>query len=110
MSIRMLPTSRTMYRALVNRDSTFEGVFFVGVKTTRIFCRPTCPAKKPKPVNVEYFPTPREALYAGYRPCKRCNPSDLPAKPSPIVQRLREAVEQSPTGKITGMELRAMGI
>jgi AraC family transcriptional regulator of adaptative response/methylated-DNA-[protein]-cysteine methyltransferase len=99
-----------MYNALVKRDSAYEGVFFVGVKTTRIFCRPTCPSKKPKPSHVEFFPSPREALYAGYRPCKRCNPSEKVLKPPPLVQQLREVVEKSPTGKIGGEELRRMGI
>ena len=46
-AMELLPPSDTMYRALVNRDSSFEGIFFVGVRTTGIFCRPTCSAKKP---------------------------------------------------------------
>ena len=45
--MELLPPNETMYRALVNRDSSFEGIFFVGVRTTGIFCRPTCSAKKP---------------------------------------------------------------
>ena len=57
-----------MYRALVNRDSSFEGIFFVGVRTTGIFCRPTCSAKKPARENVEFFPSPNDALLGGYRP------------------------------------------
>ncbi|MGH8657658.1 MAG: Ada metal-binding domain-containing protein, partial [Gammaproteobacteria bacterium] len=63
-----LPPVPTMYRALLRRDTTFEGVFYVGVKTTGIFCRPTCPAKKPKSENVEYYASPQEALSGGYRP------------------------------------------
>ena len=53
-----------MYNALVRRDSSYEGVFFAGVKTTSIFCRPTCGARKPKQANVEFFPTSRDALFA----------------------------------------------
>jgi len=51
-----LPDPDTMYRALVDKDPSFEGIFFAGVTTTGIFCRPTCGAKKPKPQNVVYFP------------------------------------------------------
>src|SRR6266581_1492062 len=51
----LLPPPETMYRALVNRDASFEGIFFIGVRTTGIFCRPTCPAKKPARENVDFF-------------------------------------------------------
>ena len=105
-----LPSTRTMYRALLDRDTTFEGVFYVGVKTTGIFCRPTCAARKPKLENVEYFPNPQEALMAGYRPCSRCKPLEK-EKPAPeLILRLCEAVEKSPESKISGTELRSMGI
>ncbi len=63
-----------MFRALEERDSSYEGVFYLGVRTTGIFCRPTCPAKKPLRRNVEFFPSTRAALLAGYRPCRRCAP------------------------------------
>ena len=69
----ILPDTSTMYRALVERDSTFEGTFFVGVKTTGIFCRPTCRAKKPKEENVEFFPSIKEALSYGYRMAEAIN-------------------------------------
>jgi methylphosphotriester-DNA--protein-cysteine methyltransferase len=61
----LLPPSDMMYRALINRDSSFEGIFFVGVRTTGIFCRPTCSAKKPARQNVDFFSTPSEALHGG---------------------------------------------
>ena len=105
-----LPPVSTMYRALLNRDSTFEGVFLVAVKTTGIFCRPTCAAKKPKRENVEYFASPQEALYSGYRPCSRCSPLDREKRAPDLVKRLLEVVEQSPTRKVTGTDLRAIGI
>ncbi len=70
----LLPTENTMYKALLNKDSSFEGIFFVGVKSTGIFCRPTCTARKPKKENVDYFPSVKEALQYGYRPCKKCRP------------------------------------
>jgi AraC family transcriptional regulator of adaptative response/methylated-DNA-[protein]-cysteine methyltransferase len=109
-SVIKLPSDSTMYRALVKRDSAFEGVFYVGVKTTGIFCRPTCPARKPKVENVEYFPSPTDALYAGYRPCARCAPLEKEKRPPELVKRLCEMVEQSPHQKITGINLRSMGI
>ena len=66
------------YEALVRRDASYEGTFFVGVKTTGIFCRPTCPARKPKQQNCEFFETAKEALLASYRPCLRCKPLAYP--------------------------------
>ncbi len=99
-----------MYHALVNRDSSFEGIFFVGVRTTGIFCRPTCPAKKPARENVDFFSTASEALHGGYRPCLRCTPMD-PEKPAPkLIERLRTEVERAPGGKLTDKELAAMSI
>ena len=74
--MKTLPQSGEMYEALLRRDRSYDGIFFVGVRTTGIFCRPTCPARKPLAKNVEYFPEAREALLAGYRPCKRCRPLD----------------------------------
>ena len=85
-TLNLLPPNDTMYRALVDRDSSFEGIFFVGVRTTGIFCRPTCSAKKPAPENVEFFPSPNEALLGGYRPCLRCQPMD-PVQRAPAADR-----------------------
>jgi AraC family transcriptional regulator of adaptative response/methylated-DNA-[protein]-cysteine methyltransferase len=105
-----LPSTQTMYAALLKRDSTFEGVFFAGIKTTGIFCRPTCAAKKPRFENVEYFSSTQEALYAGYRPCERCHPLDQEIQKSELVKKLNNVFEKSPTQKITNQELRQMGI
>jgi AraC family transcriptional regulator of adaptative response/methylated-DNA-[protein]-cysteine methyltransferase len=105
-----LPPNSIMYNALMERDSTFEGVFFVAVKTTGIFCRPTCHAKKPKAENVEFFATQQEALYAGYRPCLLCRPLDNEKKAPELVQKLCEAIEQAPARKIANTELRTMGV
>ena len=104
-----LPPIAEMLRAFKERDSSYEGVFYTGVKTTGIFCRPTCSAKKPRPENVEFFATGSEAMYAGYRPCLRCKPMDH-GRPSELVERLRRALEEAPTGKISDGDLRAMGI
>jgi AraC family transcriptional regulator of adaptative response/methylated-DNA-[protein]-cysteine methyltransferase len=96
-----------MYNALVRRDRGFEGVFFVGVKTTGIFCRPTCTARKPRPENVEYFPTTVSALSAGYRACKRCHPLDAPQSPPAWLTSLRDAVDRTPGLRLRDADLRA---
>ncbi|MFT5314032.1 MAG: AraC family transcriptional regulator of adaptative response / DNA-3-methyladenine glycosylase II, partial [Paraglaciecola sp.] len=62
----------------MTRDARFDGQFFVAVQTTRIFCRPICPARLPKEDNVEYFTFAQQAMHAGYRPCLRCRPDSAP--------------------------------
>jgi AraC family transcriptional regulator of adaptative response/methylated-DNA-[protein]-cysteine methyltransferase len=109
-ALELLPPSDTMYRALVNRDSSFEGIFFAGVRTTGIFCRPTCTAKKPARQNVDFFATPSEALHGGYRPCLRCRPMDPDNAPPKLIERLRTEVERAPGGRLTDKELAAMSI
>ena len=84
----LLPPPETMYRALVNRDASFEGIFFIGVRTTGIFCRPTCPAKKPARENVDFFASSSEALESGYRPCLRCHPMEPGKRPPELIERL----------------------
>lgn len=105
-----LPPTPVMYQAFTARDSSFEGVFFVGVRTTGIFCRPTCPAKKPKPENIEYFATPADALLSGYRPCSRCKPLDQHNHKPEILSDLLKAIEQSPERRISDKELRSLHI
>ena len=106
----LLPHSETMYRALVNRDPSFEGIFFVGVRTTGIFCRPTCTAKKPARENVDFFATPNQALHDGYRPCLRCHPMNPDKQLPELIERLRVEVERAPGGRLTDKELAAMAI
>ncbi len=66
------------HKARLSRDSRFDGKFFTAVKTTRIYCRPICPATTPREENVTYFLTAIEAANAGYRPCLRCRPDSAP--------------------------------
>jgi len=63
-----------MYTALLNKDVTYEGIFVAAIKTTGIFCRSSCHARKPKEENVEYYSSNSEALTLGFRPCKICKP------------------------------------
>ncbi len=60
--------------ARLSRDARFDGKFFIAVRTTRIFCRPVCPARSPKEENIDYYPSAAAALQAGFRPCLRCRP------------------------------------
>src|ERR1700747_875586 len=107
-TMELLPPTKTMYRALCERDSSFEGIFFVGVRTTGIFCRPTCSAKKPARENVEFFSTPSEALSWGYRPGLRSHPMDPQTRPPELIERLRAEIEKAPGGRFTDKELTAL--
>jgi AraC family transcriptional regulator of adaptative response/methylated-DNA-[protein]-cysteine methyltransferase len=98
-----------MQRAYLNRDATYNGLFFIGVRTTGVFCRPSCPARSPDPENVEYFSTAAEALFAGYRPCKRCRPMAINDQPRWATSLLAE-VERNPSARISEADLRARGI
>jgi AraC family transcriptional regulator, regulatory protein of adaptative response / methylated-DNA-[protein]-cysteine methyltransferase len=69
-------------RARIARDARFDGWFFTGVRTTRIYCRPTCPVKPAKSRNVVFFPTAAAAERAGFRSCLRCRPETAPGTPA----------------------------
>ena len=105
-----LPSTAEMYRALVERDQTFEGLFYACVRTTGIFCRPTCHARKPKPENVEFAPTIQEALHRGYRPCQLCEPMSAgPSAPNWLAPLLDE-IKQHPDAKLRDHDLRVRGL
>ncbi|MCW9017369.1 MAG: helix-turn-helix domain-containing protein, partial [Kangiellaceae bacterium] len=108
--LERLPTQREMYQALVNKDSSFEGIFIVGVKTTGIFCRPTCNARKPKPENVEYFANTKQALSLGYRPCKVCSPMKPYGEEPDWLKGLLKSVQQSSDKKFRDQDLRELGL
>ena len=103
-------TTREMQRALSRSDTSYDGIFYAAVETTGIFCRPSCSARNPKPQNVEFFATPREALFSGYRACKRCRPLDTDGKPPTWVGRLLRRLEASPAERIAAQDLRRMGV
>ncbi|MGH1375063.1 MAG: bifunctional transcriptional activator/DNA repair enzyme AdaA [Alphaproteobacteria bacterium] len=98
------------YDALIRKDAEYEGVFFAGIKTTGIFCRPTCPARKPKFENCEFFATAQDALLAGYRSCKRCHPMALPDEASSLIKTLIKAVEDTPEKRWKDADFRAIGV
>lgn len=98
------------YKALVEKRSDYEGVFYVGVKSTGVFCRPTCPARKPKYENCEFYETAQQALLASFRPCQRCRPLSHPNQVSDVVRLLVEAVEQNPEKRWKGYDLKTLSI
>ena len=105
-----LPPTAEMERAYQASDASYDGVFFLGVRTTGVFCRPSCGARKPLPRNVEYFATPREAVFAGYRPCKRCRPLSVPGEPPEWAGRLLQEIERDPSRRLTDSALKKMNI
>jgi AraC family transcriptional regulator, regulatory protein of adaptative response / methylated-DNA-[protein]-cysteine methyltransferase len=98
------------YSALLGRDADYEGVFYVGVRTTGIFCRPTCPARKPKRENCEFFTDAQAALLASYRPCQRCRPLSHPNETSDVVRKLVAAVERDPTKRWRDADFDALAV
>lgn len=104
------PNHTEMDRAFRSRDGSYDGIFYVAVRTTGVFCRPSCPARKPLPENVEFFPTSREALFGGYRPCKRCEPLKAGGELPPWISTLLKRVEDDPSARIKDADLRASGI
>ncbi len=105
-----LPSLTEMQKAFESRDASYDGVFFIGVRTTGIFCRPSCTARKPLLKNIEYFNNVREALFAGYRSCKRCRPLEVNGQPPAWVEPLLAKIDQSPEERIKDGDLRALGI
>ncbi|KTD61393.1 bifunctional transcriptional activator/DNA repair enzyme AdaA [Legionella spiritensis] len=98
------------YQALLDKNSQYEGIFYVGVKTTGVFCRPTCPARKPKYEHCEFFETAQQALLASFRPCKRCRPLSHPNQVSELIRKVVEAVESDPEKRWKSGDLRALSI
>src|SRR5258708_23946044 len=106
----LLPSTDEMYRALVERDASFEGLFYACVRTTGIFCRPTCHARKPKPENVEFAPTIQEALHRGYRPCQLCEPMSAGTGAPNWLAPLLDEIAAQPETRLRDQDLRARGL
>ncbi|MGD8451170.1 MAG: methylated-DNA--[protein]-cysteine S-methyltransferase [Phycisphaerae bacterium] len=108
--MRDLPDERAMYRAVLRRDASYDGVFFVAVRTTGVFCRPTCPARKPLRENTVFFVSPTDALQAGFRPCRRCRPLAMHSRPPAWVHQLMARLDAEPGRRLSDADLRAAGI
>jgi AraC family transcriptional regulator of adaptative response/methylated-DNA-[protein]-cysteine methyltransferase len=103
--MKTLPSLHEMQDACMRKDRSYDGIFFLAVRTTGIFCRPSCPARRPLPENVSYYASLREALFAGYRACKRCRPLDTDGRPPEWVERALAMVRDS-EGKIKDTDLK----
>lgn len=99
-----------MERAFLTSDRGYDGIFYPAVKSTGIFCRPSCNARKPLLENIEFMATAKMALFAGYRPCLRCRPLDLGGDGPEWVKRLLAELERSPDRRFTNSDLLTMGI
>lgn len=110
--MRILPTKREMWQACLDRDSAYDNVFVLAVRTTGVFCRPSCTARNPNRENVEFFDCPPSAVSAGYRACKRCHPMEGRPESTPPewVQELLDTVQAAPDRRLTDTDLRAMSL
>lgn len=82
-------SSEEMWEKFIACDRNYDGIFFIAVKTTKIFCRPSCRSRKPKKINVEFFYAIEEVENAGYRACKRCEPK---AEHSPHIGIVKDVI------------------
>jgi AraC family transcriptional regulator of adaptative response/methylated-DNA-[protein]-cysteine methyltransferase len=101
---------REFYEALVRKDPSYLGSFFVGVTTTGVFCVPTCRARKPRPENAVFFTELRDALAHGYRPCKLCRPTEAASEPPGEVRAALDLLKEEPKRKVGDAELRDRGL
>jgi AraC family transcriptional regulator, regulatory protein of adaptative response / DNA-3-methyladenine glycosylase II len=108
--MRTEPCDAEWHRAVDTRDPAYDGVFFVAITSTRIYCRPVCPSRLARPENRRFFPSCDAAEAAGYRACKRCRPERTPGDtPLDAVPRLaREAVAQIANGALDGRSVQSL--
>lgn len=103
-------SDRDRYEILGRRDRTYADAFFVGVKSTGIFCRPGCPARLPKFENCQFCDTAKEALSLGYRACKRCHPASHSGEASTLIKQLIGAIEDEPEKRWREADIKALGL
>lgn len=107
--MKLLPPASEMWRAVQARDATYDGTFVLAVRTTGIYCRPSCPARRPKRENVRWFEGPGDAERAGFRACKRCRPDlPLPGAPEFVVRAIE--LSRARAARVTDKELSAAGL
>lgn len=99
-----------MLSAFLSADRTYDGVFYTAVKTTGIFCRPSCTARKPKPENVQFYARAKDALISGYRPCMRCRPLEDPGSRPGWIDDLLRAIDAEPLRRWRDADLRERGL
>ena len=103
-------TFEEKYQAMVRKDPSYEGIFITAVKTTGIFCRPVCSARKPKPENVEFFGSSEEAINHGYRPCKVCDPLQREHETPDFIKGLINELAENPYLRIKDYDLVKRGL
>lgn len=104
-----LPDHETLYRALLDRDEGYEGRAYVCVASTGIFCRMTCPARKPRPENCTFVATVGECIETGFRPCRRCHPLQPAASADPAIGTLLAALDEHPARRWSEDDVARMG-
>lgn len=105
-----LPNPATLYDALLNRDPGYDGRAYVGVASTGIFCRLTCPARKPRPENCTFYATVGACIEAGFRACKRCHPMAPAAEAEPSIKLLLKALAERKGHRWSEPDLARMGL
>lgn len=105
-----LPNQDKLYDALLARDASYEGRAYVGVVSTGIFCRLTCPARKPRRENCRFFASVAECMADGFRACKRCHPLQPAAEAEPSIKRLLDALEADPERRWSEDDVARMGL
>ncbi|HVY54852.1 MAG TPA: methylated-DNA--[protein]-cysteine S-methyltransferase [Thermodesulfobacteriota bacterium] len=103
-------TFQDKYDAIGKQSKLYEGAFITAVKSTGIFCRPSCRARKPKPENVLFFDTAKEAMQHGFRPCKICKPMERMDETPGYIESLLRELHENPFLKIKDDELYERGI
>lgn len=104
-----MPDHRTLYDAFVARSPAYEGRVYAGVTTTGIFCRLTCPARKPKPENCRFYACVADCVQAGLRPCKRCHPLGRAAESDPLIKTLLDELERDPSRRWGEADITTLG-
>ncbi|MCY4180235.1 MAG: trifunctional transcriptional activator/DNA repair protein Ada/methylated-DNA--[protein]-cysteine S-methyltransferase [Litoreibacter sp.] len=104
-----LPDPDTLYKALLERDASYDGQVYVCVSSTGVFCRLTCPARKPKQENCTFLGTVGECIEAGYRACKRCHPLEPMALADPAIAALLAALDERPDYRWRESDIERMG-
>jgi AraC family transcriptional regulator of adaptative response/methylated-DNA-[protein]-cysteine methyltransferase len=106
----LLPPRAEMLAAVRRRDARYEGVFVLAVRTTGVACRPGCPARAPRPENLEFFPDLQAAEAAGFRPCRRCRPERAAGAAPPWMAELERELELRPQRALSDADLVARGL
>ena len=104
-----LPDDEVLYAALLARDPAWDGRAWVGVSSTGLFCRLTCPARKPKAQTCTFFDRLGSAIEAGYSACKRCHPMAPAVEGESAVQALLAALDENPTTRWAEGDIAALG-